>query len=310
VGQGTGWIFIPESDTGGSRVMPPFAGFGSWPSDGGPLLTLQGTPIHIFILPTGTRPGAVLQQGETFRFAGHIMPTLDSKVTYTVTAPGGSEFFGGGQANSIGYFYDFEDDFVVNEPGLWSVDVSVWHDGQIGTGEEVDCATLPVPCPSGDVLGSDSGRYWFYVVPPLADRLNVSTPVPGFLDFEWEVTPVVITGSLPVLTAVEVDYTISMAGYILKHGQATIDGSTYEVIFDPASLAEDFPNLDLVGRDSHARTGLADTFAISMLMRGQRGEEMIYRANTITIQGDQVFVNSGDFDVVYRIYLPMAMQGG
>ncbi|MGD2146107.1 MAG: carboxypeptidase-like regulatory domain-containing protein, partial [Anaerolineae bacterium] len=44
VGQGTGWIFIPDEGETGSRVMPPYAGLGNggWTTDGGPILTLLG----------------------------------------------------------------------------------------------------------------------------------------------------------------------------------------------------------------------------------------------------------------------------
>ncbi|MEE9618409.1 MAG: carboxypeptidase-like regulatory domain-containing protein, partial [Anaerolineae bacterium] len=225
-GQGSGWIFIPDDDPTGSRVMPPFAGPGNggWTTEGGPILTLNGEDIHIFILPTGVRPGAVLQTGDMFRFAGHIMPTLDSRVAVTVTAPSGTQYLGGGQANHVGYFYNPDDAIVVDEPGLWSVDVRSWHDGQCSGG-----VTIP-PYPSGDVLGSEDGRYWFYVVPGNASRLQVSSPSPGFLSFEGEVTPITITGSVPAgLSGVTVDYTISMPGYILKHGQVTPSGDTYQI---------------------------------------------------------------------------------
>jgi len=306
VGQGSGWVFIPDDDPTGSRVMPPFAGPGNggWTTEGGPILTLKSEDIHIFILPTGTRPGAVLQTGDIFRFAGHIMPTLDSQVAVTVTAPDGGQYSGGGQANSVGYFYDPDDDFAVNEPGLWSVDVRVWHDGQCSGG-----ATIP-PYPSGDVLGSEAGRYWFYVVPPYTPRLDVSSPSPGFLSFEGEVTPITITGSVPAgLSGATVDYTISMPGYILKHGQVTPSGDTYQITFDPVTLHQDFPNLDLVGRDE-GRTGLADTFAIGLLLRGQSGGSTVYRANTITVQGEQVFVGDALPNLPNEIYLPLVLRGG
>ena len=293
VGQGSGWVLIPQDDPTGSRVMPPFAGYGGWTDEGGPILTLKGEDVHIFILPTGVQPGAVLQAGDVFRFAGHIMPTLDSQVALTLTAPGGTQYLGGGQANRVGYFYDPHDDVIVNEPGLWSVDVRVWHEGQCSGG-----ATSP-PYPSGDVLGSESGpwsggRYWFYVVPAGNSRLDVSSPSPGFMTFDGVVTPIVISGTLPAgLSNATLDYTIRMPGYILAHGQVTLDDANiqYLITFDPAALHQDFPNLDLIGRDEH-RAGLADTFAIGLLLRGQRDGGTVYRANTITIQGEQAFIGS------------------
>jgi hypothetical protein len=303
LGQGSGWIFIPEDDLTGSRVMPPFAGPGNggWTTEGGPILTLLGEDVHIFILPTGVRPGGVLEVGDTFHFAGHIMPTLDSQVAVTVTAPSGTPHIGGGQANHVGYFYDPGDDFVVDEAGLWSVDVRVWHDGQCSGG-----STVP-PYPSGDVLGSEEGRYWFYAVPSESLRLGVTSPLPGFLSFDGAVTPITITGSVPPgLSGVMVDYTISMPGYILQHGQVTPSGSAFQVVFDPVTLHQDFPNLDLTGRDSWSQAGLSDTLAIGLLLQGQDGSGKVYRATTITFQGDQVFVEGlGESS---EVYLPLVLR--
>ncbi|MBI5567593.1 MAG: hypothetical protein HY870_22025, partial [Chloroflexi bacterium] len=258
VGQGSGWVFIPDSDTLGSRVMPPFAGPGNggWTTEGGPLLTLKGQAVHLFILPTGVTPGAVLEVGDVFHFAGHLMPTLNSKVAITVTAPGGAQHVGGGQANTIGYFYDPADNFTIDEAGLWSVDVRVWHDGQCSGG-----ATIP-PYPSGDVPGSQNGRYWFYVVPGGAAPLIISSPSPGFLRFVDQVTPITITGVIPAgWSNILLDYTIAMPGYILKHAQIAASGGTFQIVFDPVALAQDYPNLDLIGRDDW-QAGLADTFTI------------------------------------------------
>jgi hypothetical protein len=305
VGQGSGWVFIPESDTTGSRVMPPFSGPGNggWTTEGGPILTLKGDDIQMFILPTGTRPGSALEIGDTFHFAGHIMPTLDSMVAYTVTAPSGALFLRGGQANSIGYFYDPGDNITVNEPGIWSVDVSIWHDGQCSGG-----ATI-APYPSGDVLGSENSRYWFYVVNEDESRLNVSSPSPGFLPFFTEVSPVTISGTVPTnFENALVDYTISMPGYILEHGQVSPNGGTYQILFDPAALHDDFPNLDLTGRDGH-RAGLADTFSIALLLKGQSDGKTVFSANTVTLQGQQVFVGEQPVDLPHKIFLPIIQSG-
>lgn len=286
LGHGTGWIFIPDSDTAGSRAMPPFAGTGNggWTTEGGPLLTLNDEDIDIFVLPTGIRPGAVLEVGDTFRFAGHVMPTLDSKVSVTVTSPSGIEYDVDGQANLIGYFCEADDDFTVDEAGLWTVDVSVWHDGRCSGGQTV------APYPSGDVLGSDQGRYWFYVVEPGEERLDVASPTTGWFDVDDPIEPITVSGAVPAgLANVTVDYTISMPGFILEHGQVTPSSGTYSLEFDPVTLQQTFPNLDLYGRDEQ-RAGLADTVSIALLLTGEKGDVKVYRANTVTLQGQQAYV--------------------
>jgi hypothetical protein len=322
LGHGSGWIHLPWDDELGSRTMPPFAGPGNggWTTEGGPLMRLQGRDIHMFILPTGTLPGAVLHVGDTFRFAGHIMPTLDSRVGVRVTAPGGAKRLVDGQADRVGYFYDPEDDFVVNEPGLWSVDVQVWHDGQIGTGESVYCdPSAPfnpaLPCPSGDVLGSargprSGGRYWFYAVPRDAPRLDVASPAPGRLSFDLGLTPIAITGTVPAtLTAATVDYTIDMPGFILAQEQVTPSNGAYTVVYDPVALNEEFPNLDLVSRDDFV-PGLADTVSVGLLLQGEDAGEPVYRANQVVIQGDRVFVGDAPARTIRGVYLPLVLRSG
>jgi hypothetical protein len=123
------------------------------------------------------------------------------------------------------------------------------------------------------------------------------------------VTPITITGRIPVtLTNTNVDYTITMPGYILKHGPATVSGSTYTIVFDPAALSADFPNLDLKGRDD-LRPGLADTFSIGLLLRGQdSGGNPVYQANTITLQGNQVFVGGTAEPTLSRVFLPVVLR--
>jgi len=306
LGQATGWVRIPDDDAVSNRVVLPFAGSGNggWTTDGGPFLTLKGEDIHIFVLPTGTRPGAVLEVGETFRFAGHIMPTLPSEVQATVSAPSGAQRVVSCQGNRVGYCYDPAHDFVLDEPGLWSVDVQVWHDGQCSGG-----STVP-PYPSGDVLGSESGRYWFYVVEPFSPRLRLLSPQPGYLEFDRVVTPIIISGPMPAPEdRPTIDYTITIPGYILEHGQIAPDSiaESFVIEFDPETLQRDFPNLDLSRREDW-RAGLSDTITIGLLMEGERDGQTFHRANTITIQDGQVFVGNAPLDLPYDLFLPVSMR--
>lgn len=301
VGQATGWVHLPDDDPVGSRVMPPFAGPGNggWTTEGGPLLRLKGQDVDIFILPTGSQPGATLRTYDTFSFAGHIMPPLQSRVAVIVTSPSGEQHIGGGLANRIGYYYNPQDDFRVTEPGLWSVDVRVWHTGNCSAG-----TTMP-PYPTGDVLGSDLGRYWFYVAPAGAALLDISTPAPGFVALEQGITPIVITGTLPAgLAETVVDYTITMPGFILEHGQAAVSGAAYQVVFDPARLWQDHPNLDLIGRDDPQRAGLADTFRIGLLLHGKGADDAaVYQANSLALVNQQI--THAAETPVRKTYLPL-----
>ena len=283
-GHGSVWVNIPPDDSTGSRAMPPFSGDGNdgWTTEGGPILTLNGQPIDMFVLPTGAGPGAVLEVGDTFSFSGHIAPTLDSTVEVTVTSPTGTEHIVDGRANRVGYFYDPNDDFAVDEPGLWSVDVKVWGDGRCSGGQTV------APYPSGDVLGSDSGRYWVYVVPAATPPLQLTAPSPGFMTITDTVPPLVVRGLVPPgVENASVDYTIRMPGYILEHGQVTPASNTFSLTYDPATLGTTFPNLDLIAKEA-PRPGLADTVLITMLLTGTRNDLPVIRAASLTLQGEQV----------------------
>ena len=313
LGQGSGWVHLPYSDTVGTRLMPPFPdeGNGGWPTTGGPILTLKGEEIDMFLLPTGVRPGAILQVGDTFDFAGHVMPTLNSRVEVEVVAPSGNTRIVSGRANPVGYFYKPEDGFVVDEPGLWTANVTIWHDGQIGSGEFVNCDPAnpfdpTLPCPSGNILGSANGSYAFYVVAPDSPRLTVTSPAPGQLAFGDQVTPIEVSGPLPPgVTNAAVDYTISMPGFILEQGPAQIGDGQFSLIFDPAGLHADFPNLDLTGIHGDV-AGLSDTFSFGLLLSGEQGGAPLYRATTLTIQADHLYVENavdvGPFQ--HWVYLP------
>jgi hypothetical protein len=96
-----------------------------------------------------------------------------------------------------------------------------------------------------------------------------------------------------------------MPGYILKHAQTAASGGTFQIVFDPVTLAQDYPNLDLVGRDDW-QAGLADTFTIGLLLRGQSGGQPIQRANVIALQGNQVYV--GESNLTRKVFLPIVLK--
>ena len=130
---GSGWVLSPDSDPMGARFMPPFQGAAGGP-DGGPLFKVHDREVDIFFMPLAVRPGAILEVGDTFRMAGPIMPTLDSYVKYRVESPSGEIRAFEGRANSVGYFYDPNDDLLIQEPGLWNVNLSVTHAGLTSAG--------------------------------------------------------------------------------------------------------------------------------------------------------------------------------
>jgi hypothetical protein len=284
LGQGTGWVYMRDDDPGSTRVMPPFAGDGNggWTTAGGPLLTINDEEIHLFVVPTGTRPGTILGLGEVFRCAGYLMPTLNSTVETTLTAPDGRQWEAEVEANSVGYFCDPDDDVVVDLPGVWTVEVEAWHDGACSGGQTV------APYPSGTVLGTADGRFDIYVVPQDAAELELTSPRPGNLDLSGGIEPVELSGR--VADSSIVYYTITMPGRILEQDAVTENNGRFEVVYDPEALALLHPNLDLVSRVDGG-PGLADTVLITLLaVTDDGGGETSFSAATVSLQGEQVAV--------------------
>ena len=271
-------VMIPGGTTLSQRVFPPFQGAAGGPS-GGPILTIKGQDIDIFFTPVGVMPGNVLEVGDTFSFSGAMWPTLPSLVEITLTTPSGQEITGGGRANKIGYFYDPDDDFVVTEPGIYTVNVRVTHDGMTSAGP------VEEPFPTGGVLGTDDGTYVFYVVPEGPDNfLAVDTPRTG-----GEITQVgprqfafTISGQLPSgLTDTEVHYTTNMTGTVLESGALSQQAEAFSYTYDVTALNADFTNLDL---------NPGDTVVVTLVVTGNdsSGQPTAY-AQQVLFEGTEVF---------------------
>jgi hypothetical protein len=275
-------VEISDEDLFGPRVFPPFRGAAGGPGEG-PLMMVKGQEIDLFLMPTAVRPGAVLEVGDRFVFAGQLGPLLASQVSVFITSPSGRVRSINGQANPVGYFFDPGSDFFVDEPGLWTVVVRVLHDGLTSAG--------PVQrTPTGGILGSVDGRFEVYVVPQGGPSLDLRLPDLSFMD-----SPVTKPVRLffPLIddgwTNVEGIYTISMPGFILEQGSLTRRTAWLEGVYDPARLALSFPNLDLTARHE-LTTGLSDQVFFSVLLtgldpNGVRG----YAAKMLTLVGEDVY---------------------
>ncbi len=284
---GSLWVEIADEDPVGSRVFPPFQSAAGGPS-GGPIMTLDGQEIDLFLMPTAVRPETILEVGDRFVFAGQVGPPLTSKVTVRVTSPGGQVRTISGQANSIGYFSDPAGDFVVDTPGIWTVDVQVLHDGMTSAGP------VEPPYPTGGVLGSADGRFRVYVVPKATARVDFGLPDIGLyaLEFDGSGDPAALR-FFPRIpegwSDVDGVYTISMPGFILEEG--TLEPREYglEIVYDPARLHEGFPNIDLRAR-SGQDPGLSDEVFISVLLSGTDASgQRVHAAKVITLVGEDIY---------------------
>ena len=269
------WTMLPDSDTDGGRVMPPFQGAAGGPS-GGPLFELNGEQIDIFLHPQGIRPGSILEIGDVVSFSGQVAPTLPSKVQIEITAPSGAKRSFGGVANKIGYYFDPNNDYVVSEAGVHTVNVTVIHDGLTSAGQ------VESPFPTGSVLGAENGSFKFYVTSDGAMQANLASSVPAKLPKSARLALELQSGdgSAPV----DVQYTAVMPGFILNQATLTDASTTY----DAFELNESFPNLDLPAGEFQLRTG-ADTVMLSFLTQKISGSGApIYEGRQVLLQGEQI----------------------
>ena len=276
---GSLFVLLPEDDPDGSRTFPPFQGNGGGPS-GGPLFTLKGEEIDLFIHLTGVRPGSVLETGNTFALVGAVGPTLPAKVAYTVTAPDGNKRTFSGQANSIGYYYEPDDNFIVDQPGRYAVDLRVTYDGRTSAGQ------VTAPFPQGDVLGTARGRFSVYVISPHSAPLEVDMPRHDFLPAPADFT---VTATAPTgMRLTDGHMTALMPGVVLEDGSLPpeANGLTYD--YDPVGLAADVPILD-VERDGIPVA--ADVVTVSLFGEGTDSDgQPSYAARVLTLHGAE-FLN-------------------
>lgn len=165
------------------------------------------------------------------------------------------------RANAVGYFHDPAHDFLVTETGIWRATVRIVFDGRVpSTNSAVD------PHPTGDVLGSREGEFWFYVVDVNSPPLAVSAdPIFTLAARTFTITPP------DGLTNLELHTTVSMPGTILEEVRSDVLSYT----FDRERLASEFPNLSEW-----------DMVTISFVVSGtdMRGTRQHF-ARMLTIQG-------------------------
>ena len=274
---GSGWVHARDDDPLGSRFMPPFQGAAGGPN-GGPLFTVHGREVDLFFLPMGVRPGALLEVGDTFRMAGPIMPTLPSLVEYTVTAPDGTTRSLGGRANAVGYFYDPLDDFALDQPGLWTVEVRVTHDGMTSAGP------VEPPYPTGGVLSPDGKSFTFVVTGPSTQNMAMTTSFADLTPPDWfnyvregdflAAPPNGWEGGTAKLI-------VTMPGTVLLDEEVSIQDGLVRWHLDAWALNALANNFD-------AEEGIADTVIVTLFAEGRIAGEPASAVGSIVVHGARV----------------------
>lgn len=256
---GSGWVQVHPSDKAGSRVMPPYQGAAGGP-DGGPLIVAHGREVDILFVPMGVRPGSVLEVGQRFRFAGPIMPTLSSRITFALTSPDGRVHRHNGLSNAVGYFYDPAADIVLDRPGIWRVEVEIVHEGDSSAGPVAE------PFPRGGPLTPDGRSFEFVVVPESGRRLEIHSDLesrdPCDLALSYLSSAVFAAKIPPEFGRPLVRVSVSMPGILLEETTAVWSG-------DWAVYALDGRKMNRIANNFDVDRGLADIVTVTMVAEGR-----------------------------------------
>ena len=272
---GSGWVLARADDPLGSRFMPPFQGNAGGPN-GGPLFNVHGRDVDMFFLPLGVRPGSLLEVGDIFRMAGPIMPTLPSKVEYAVTAPDGAKRTFRGRANSVGYYYVASDDFELDQPGLWTVELTVTHDGMTSAGP------VQEPYPNGGPLTPDGRTFAFVVTDNGTKALDLVTDLirrSPLLWYSGGIQNARFEATMPQgWTGETAHVSVAMPGIVLVDKDIPIEDGIISWLLKGEEMNRLANNFDY-------DAGLADTITVTYYAEEKSGRQA---AGTIVAHGARV----------------------
>jgi hypothetical protein len=235
-----GALVIVEDEDEPSRILSPFID----------PLSVYGRQYDLFFVPTGARPAQVLTVGERLSIAGQVAPTLPTEVTVSLISPSGHRTQFSDVANAIGYFYSPENDFELDQIGVWQIDIDLTYRSETSLGQ------LERPYPVGQL------SYEVYVVPPNNPRL-------GEAEFATETSRITKTYA-PVIpqgwTDVRAFATITTPSAILAYEELTVFPAGTSYTYNPTTLARNYPNIELL--DTTDGNHVADVLTLTLAMTG------------------------------------------
>lgn len=262
-----GALMIVDEDDAPARVLSPFM----------EQLRIFGQEVELFFVPTGVRPSQVLTIGESLSIAGQVAPTLPADVTVTIISPSGQVSQFGDMANPIGYFYSPENDIIMDEIGIWKIDIDMIFQGETSLGQ------VERPYPRGNL------SYDVYVVP--ADN----PPLIDEVEFMTETRRVTQTYSLAIpdgWTDVRAFATIATPSAILVREELTVFPSGTSYTYNPTILSREYPNLELL--ETADGNYVADVLTLTLVMTGLDADDNpVIRTQTYTIMHDVTYATDG-----------------
>jgi hypothetical protein len=249
-------------------VYPPFSR---------PLMTIGGAAIETFFHPTAIRAGQTLQTGDSFIIAGQVAPTILSEVILRITSPSGILREYSGLTNDLGYFYDPANDFIADEPGVWTVELIVAPTDQ----------TIASPRPEGSVPGVVNNTFPVFVLPSNSPSLTWTQGG----DTDQRVSP-----AIPFNFGLNVPagwrdpqafVAVTTPSYVLDSGSLRLSGTTVSYQYSAGLLARTFPNLEFEGLGEGASA--ADVVTLTFVITGMdENDALQIQSRTFTLLHDRL----------------------
>ncbi|PJF41339.1 MAG: hypothetical protein CUN54_01830 [Phototrophicales bacterium] len=274
-------LVTAANDVDSAGILPPYRGQAGGP-DGGPLLTVRDEEVELFFHPTGVQPAQRLTPGDTLTIAGQVAPTLPSVVHVTITSPSGIVHRFEDVANRIGYFYQPANDLVVDEVGVWTIEIAVRHEGDTSFGP------VEPPFPTGSVLGAQDNSFPIFVVPANSPSLEWPSrndfSIPPGLPFNFSL-------AMPSdLSGRRVYRYVTTPGVILEGRVQDGARNTFEYQFNTDPLNTAFSNIEnMTQRAPRSGPAASDVISITIAVTGNDADgRPRIQTRTFTIMHDRL----------------------
>ena len=226
-------VLTHPEDERGVRVLPPTRG-ASGGVDGGALLNFNGQPLDLFFHPTAIRAGDVLVKDTPYQLVGQVAPPLDAHVNVKLISPSGKTYDIEAQANLHGYVFLPDSGVVLDEVGVWRVQLEVIHEGGTSIGE------VAPPFPRGSVLGATNNEYQLLVVGETSASISWGQvendsviPIGGLYNF--------VMFSPPGWTNIQATVSVTLPNVIIEQKPVALFGGSFSYQFDPRRIVDVYP---------------------------------------------------------------------
>ena len=226
-------VLTHPEDERGVRVLPPTRG-ASGGIDGGALFNFDAQPIELFFHPTVMRAGDVFIKDTPYQLIGQVAPPLNAQVEVKLISPSNQIYQVQARANAHGYIFLPNTGVLLDEVGVWRVQLQVIHEGETTIGQ------VAPPLPRGSVLGATNSEYQVYV----ADE---TSPTIGWGQVAQDsLIPIGALYNFVMFypegwTNIQATASVTLPNAIIEQKSATLFGGGFSYQFDPRQIVDLYP---------------------------------------------------------------------